>query len=121
MTTDTRAKVWEGAREAYDYNLPPAAAIGYAEPVAAPATVAFDNPHWLPSAVKPCEDGAGFAVRFWNMSDEPQAGRVRAGMAFAKALRARLDETPVQELPAREGEVEVRTEAKEIVTLIFRP
>ena len=107
------------AREAFEYSLTPLTQQAFEEPQADAYTAELTNPCWMPSAFKPREDGAGFVLRFWNASDQPQSGKARVGLPFRKAYRARLDETILDEADAEDSVVRVESGPFEIVTLVF--
>ena len=82
------------------------------------ATVlAVDNPDVSVSAVKAAEDGSGLIVRLFNPQRVPQSARLSLGRRIGRAWRCRMDEAPVEELPANDGRLQVGLPAKKIVTL----
>lgn len=72
------------------------------------------------STLKESESGEWLVARCVNVTDEPRLGRWRFGRPISRAMLARLDETPVQELPVSEGAVAVEAGARAIVTILVR-
>jgi alpha-mannosidase len=105
-------------REAFDYNLPPLAVQTFQEPKAEDRGVELTNPCWVPSALKPSEDGTGFVLRLWNASDDEQSGRAVVRLPHRKVCLCRMDETGREELPS-EGGVELTLGPWEIATVLF--
>jgi mannosylglycerate hydrolase len=107
----------EAVQAMIEYNLPPRSFQVFGPPPFLPMVgVRWSNPHWMPSALKPTEAGGGSVLRFWNASNIEQEGVVEYSASLGKAMVARLDETPLEPLPAR-----LTVRPKEIVTILFRP
>jgi alpha-mannosidase len=70
-------------------------------------------------SLKPREDGTGTVLRCVNLTAGPVDGAWRWPGAIGHALRARLDETVLEEMKlGKGGEVRFRAEPREIVTVI---
>jgi mannosylglycerate hydrolase len=72
------------------------------------------------SALKESEDGEWIVARCVNRLDYEVAGAWRFGAPIREARLARLDETVVAELVVRDGVVEFRAGAYEVVTVLVR-
>jgi alpha-mannosidase len=71
-------------------------------------------------SLKPAEEGNALALRCVNVAGEPTRGEWLLPLVATRAYRARLDETPLTDLPlAREGR-QIRFDAKprEVVTIV---
>jgi alpha-mannosidase len=107
----------EAVQAMVEYNLPPRSFQVFGPPPSLPMVgVRWSNPHWMPSALKPTESGGGSVLRFWNASNIAQKGVVEYSASLGKAMLARLDETPLEPLPAL-----LTVQPKEIVTILFSP
>ncbi len=107
-------------REAYEYNLPPAA-----HPIAPEGGarvgegIELLDAHWIPSAFKQREDGRGHVIRFWNASETLRSGAIRIPPGYHRAIRARLDETPLREIPIRGCVLRLTARPYEVVTILL--
>ena len=72
------------------------------------------------STLKESEDGEWVVARCVNRLDHEIAGAWRFGSRIGEARLARLDETVLAELVVREGVVEFRARAYEVVTVLVR-
>ena len=107
----------EAVQAMVEYNLPPRSFQVFGPPPSLPMVgVRWSNPHWMPAALKPTESGGGSVLRFWNASNIAQKGVVEYSASLGKAMLARLDETPLEPLPAL-----LTVQPKEIVTILFSP
>jgi hypothetical protein len=71
-------------------------------------------------AVKESEDGTALALRCINLTEEPVSGSWRLGFARHSAHLARLDETPLEPLPIRTGEIRFTAPPRGVVTILVR-
>ncbi len=107
-------------REAFEYNLPPAAHPLFGPPARTPEEgFEFLNPHWMPAAFKRSEDGTAHVLRFWNASEGDQEGVIRLPPAYSQARLARLDETPIRPLTVRDRALSLSAKPFEIVTVLL--
>ncbi len=72
------------------------------------------------SAIKESEDGAWLVARCVNVTDQPTSGTWTFGFALTEARTARLDETPIDALPARGNAVDIHAAPHGIVTILVR-
>jgi hypothetical protein len=72
------------------------------------------------SAALPAERGGWIVLRCVNRRDVPVRGRWRLDRPIEQAVRARLDETPLEPLVVRDGCVELDAGAGELVTVLVR-
>jgi alpha-mannosidase len=75
------------------------------------------------TALKCCESGDQFLVRFYNVSEAAVRGDIQFGMPVSEAWRATAAERAVKRLnlsPNRTG-CEIEVKGGEIVTLLLRP
>jgi alpha-mannosidase len=81
----------------------------------------LDNPRIVFSALKESEAGGDVVVRFYNPSRSPEEVVLRFAGALRQAWRARLDETPVDQVEVRESsQLTLTMKPNEIVTLLVR-
>ena len=74
------------------------------------------------SAVKAAENGKGWPVRGYNISDEEISVTLTPWRRFKKAERANMAEETVNHLKVgRSGEVRVNARGHEVVTVLFAP
>lgn len=106
-------------REAMAFALPASATVLFSTPTRAPDFgFAFDQPCWMPAAFKRAEEGSDQILRFWNASERPETGEIRLPPGrYTKAVRARLDETPLAPLAMNGERVALTAGPFEIVTL----
>jgi len=82
--------------------------------------VRVDHPSFAVSAVKEAEDGGGWIVRGYNISDEEISATLTPWRRFAKAQQANMaEETAARLKVGRSGEARVDARAREIVTIQF--
>ena len=72
------------------------------------------------SAIKDSEDGQWIVVRCINLDDEEREGRWSFGFPVAEARLARLDETPIVELPVDGGTVAFSAGPHAVTTILAR-
>jgi len=79
-----------------------------------------DSASFVVSAVKEAEDGKGWIVRGYNISDEEIPVTFTPWRRFAKAERANMAEETVSRLKVgRGGEVTINARGHEVVTVLF--
>ena len=71
------------------------------------------------SAMKPAEEGSALVVRCVNLLDESVDGMWTFGFPIAKAHRARLDETVIEELVVEGRTVSFRAAPRAVVTIVL--
>jgi len=72
------------------------------------------------STLKESEDGAGIIARCVNLLEHEVDGAWHFGFPIREALRARLDETPLESLPHEHDRVTFRAGPREVVTIFVR-
>ena len=72
------------------------------------------------SAAKPGEDGEWLVLRCVNVTEAAVEGAWTVGFAIREARRSRLDETPGEPLPARDGAVSFVAPPRAVVTILVR-
>jgi alpha-mannosidase len=90
-----------------------------------PATVdgpALSGPGLAFKALKPSETGAGVVIRCVNLTAGPAEGRWTWPVPVKRAALARLDETPLRDLPLEEGGRVIRfsAAARAVVTIVVQ-
>jgi hypothetical protein len=70
------------------------------------------------SAIKPAERGTAVVLRCVNLTEATVDGTWRLPPDVSRAHRARLDETPLDEVPVRDGRVAFSAGPREVVTLL---
>lgn len=115
------AEVW---REALAHAVPPRARTTLAHPGELPPTLGLlevEGKNLVLSAVKGAEDGDGVVVRVYNPDRAPRSGWLRCVRAPARATRARLDETELEELAVEpDGRVPLELPSGRIETVRLR-
>lgn len=109
--------------QAADDALLPLAATTLRSALAVPPPVAgveLRGAGLAPSAVKPSEDGGALVLRCVNLLDRMVHGAWVLHRAPTTVHRARLDETPLGEVPAAGAVVSFEAAPHEIVTLLVR-
>ncbi len=115
---------WRAAfREAHAFNAPLRGVVVEPGPGRLPAEAAFlqvEPDDLVVTAIKPAEEGDALLVRCCNLGPEPVAARLRLLRRPGAARLARLDETPLEELPIRpDGSVEATVRSRQVITLLF--
>ncbi|XHR27401.1 MAG: glycoside hydrolase family 38 C-terminal domain-containing protein [Chthoniobacteraceae bacterium] len=77
----------------------------------------LDNTLLHVSAVKQAEDGDGLIIRLFNPATTAQPAQLAFNRCIAKAIRSRMDESPLAELQPSGDQLALSVEAKKIVTL----
>jgi alpha-mannosidase len=72
------------------------------------------------SAAMPARAAEWMVLRCVNRRAEATHGQWRIARPVTEAMRARLDETPIEPLAVRDGRVEFDAEPHEIVTILVR-
>lgn len=73
------------------------------------------------SAMKPADDGKGIVLRCYNPTRAAARGSWRMPWLVTRADRCRLDETPLERLPASDpGAIEFTADARAVVTIRVR-
>lgn len=118
VTPDTTGAA--ALRTAYEYNLPPKSLPLFGETSGVlEGGIEFLNPHWMPAALKAADSGTGHVLRFWNASAKSESGLIRLPARYKKAMRARLDETPLASAKVTKGRLRLTVKPFEIVTLLL--
>jgi alpha-mannosidase len=82
--------------------------------------VSVDNPSFVISTVKETDDGRGWIVRGYNISDEEISVTVTPWQRFKKAERANMAEETIGKLKVeKSGGVTVKARGHEVVTVMF--
>jgi mannosylglycerate hydrolase len=85
------------------------------------AFVSVDHPSFVVSTVKQAEDGRGWIVRGYNLSDEQILVNLKPWKPFKKGERVNLAEEKLAALrAAKDGSIIFSARGHEIVTLLFR-
>ncbi len=71
------------------------------------------------SALKQAEDGEGILIRFWNCTKEALQARIKTLLPLTSAKKVRLDETPLENLQLKKGELSLPVKKGEIVSIVF--
>jgi alpha-mannosidase len=115
---------WRAAfREAHAFNAPLRGVV--VEPGAGrlPAEASFlqvEPDDLVVTAVKPAEEGDAILVRCCNLGPDTVRGRLRLLARPSAAWLARLDETPLEDLPIQpDGGVEVAVRSRQVITVLF--
>jgi alpha-mannosidase len=72
------------------------------------------------SAAKPSDEGAWLVLRCVNLTNEDREGLWRLAAPVHEAQLARLDETALESIPLRNGEIPFRAGPFGIVTVLVR-
>jgi alpha-mannosidase len=72
------------------------------------------------SAIKPSENGECLVLRCVNLLEESVDGAWRLGASIREVLRARLDETPIDAVPFRDGVIAFQAPPRGVVTFLVR-
>jgi hypothetical protein len=72
------------------------------------------------SAIKDSEDGEWLVVRSVNQGDDEAPGRLTFGFPIAEARLARLDETPLYDVPVENAAVEFTAGPRAVTTILVR-
>ncbi len=115
---------WMAAgEEARAYAAPMRAAATGLHGGPVPAACSFMEVHpreFVISAVKVPEDGNGIVARGYNMGDGDIEVTIKPLTTFRRAMKVRLDETPVKRLKiGRDGGVRFSVRAHEIASVLF--
>ena len=100
--------VRSAGEQARAFHALPRAAVTPLHPGVLPPEASFleVEPHGFElTAVKEAEDGAAWVVRGVNLTSEPLRVRLRTLLPLRAVYEARLDETPLRELPIGDGQV----------------
>jgi alpha-mannosidase len=69
------------------------------------------------SAIKQAEDKSGIIVRLFNPSPDRQNIALSFGFDLIKAILCRMDESEIDEIEFENNNVQIKMDAKKIVTL----
>ena len=72
------------------------------------------------SAIKESEDGRWMVLRCINLDDTERSGRWVSGFPIAEARMARLDETPLHDLPVDGSSIAFEAGPRAVVTILVR-
>ena len=79
--------------------------------------LSIDNAQIHVSAIKQAEDKSGIIVRLFNPSPDRQNIALSFGFDLIKALLCRMDESEIEEIAIENNNVQLKMDAKKIVTL----
>lgn len=71
------------------------------------------------SALKRAEDSKGLVLRLWNITAETLRVTLITVLPFKSATSIRLDETPIADLPLKDGQVQFEMGPHKINTILF--
>ncbi|MBM3499128.1 MAG: hypothetical protein FJX74_10710, partial [Armatimonadetes bacterium] len=73
------------------------------------------------TAIKPPEVGSGLVIRLFSYEEKPVTAKLRLGLpGLRKATLCNLVEEPIEALPIRDGELEVRVRPMRPTTVVVR-
>lgn len=111
------------ARWAWQFAAPMRAVVTGVHPGTWPrgqSLLTVDDPTFVITAVKRAEDGRGWIVRGYNPTQKARTITLRPWRPFPSAQRARMDETPIEDLAAAEdGSVTLLVRPNQVITLRF--
>ena len=86
---------------------------------AAKSFISIENPDVVFSALKVAESGEDLVLRVYNIAPRHNKARIRFGWRTTSVRRAKLSEQPLEELPLRDGAVEIALRPSEICTFLL--